>query len=152
MKVAVACDHGGFPLKNTVIDTIRALGHEVLDLGTDSPESVDYPDFAEKLGHAIQHGQAERGVLMCGSGVGICIAANKMRGVYAAICHDTYAAHQGVEHDSINVLCLGGRIIGPALAEELVRAFLNARFVGHDPGEERHARRVGKVRSLEAGC
>ncbi len=152
MKVAVACDHGGFPLKNIVVDTIRALGHEVLDLGTDSPESVDYPDYAEKLGHAMQRGQAERGVLMCGSGVGICIAANKMRGVYAAICHDTYAAHQGVEHDDMNVLCLGGRVIGPALAEELVRAFLTARFVGHDPGQERHARRVGKVRSLEAGC
>ncbi len=149
MKVAVACDHGGFPLKQTVLDALRALGHEALDLGTDSPASVDYPDYAEKLGRAIQRGEAERGILMCGSGVGACIAANKMRGIYAAICHDTYSAHQGVEHDDMNVLCLGARIVGPALAEELVRAFLSARFVGRDPGQERHARRVGKVRAIE---
>ncbi len=152
MKVAVACDHGGYPLKQTVLEAVRALGHEPLDLGTYSPESVDYPDFAEKLGRAIQRGEAERGVLMCGSGVGASIAANKMRGVYAAICHDTYSAHQGVEHDDMNVLCLGARIIGPALAAELVRAFLSARFLGGDPGQERHARRVGKVRALEGGA
>ncbi len=149
MKVAVACDHGGFPLKQTVLDAVRAAGHVPLDLGTDSPRSVDYPDYAEKLGRAIQRGEAHRGILLCGSGVGVCIAANKMRGIYAAICHDTYAAHQGVEHDAMNVLCLGARVIGPALAEELVRAFLAARFVGRDPGQERHARRVGKVRTLE---
>ncbi|GAB4525136.1 MAG: hypothetical protein Fur0018_09350 [Anaerolineales bacterium] len=149
MKVAVACDHGGFPLKQTVLDVARALGHEAIDLGTDSPVSVDYPDYAEKLGRAIQRGEAERGILMCGSGVGAAIAANKMRGVYAAICHDTYSAHQGVEHDDMNVLCLGARIVGPALVEELVRAFLTACFVGRDPGQERHARRVGKVRALE---
>lgn len=149
MKIAVACDHGGFPLKETVIETIRALGHEPLDLGTYSAESVDYPDYAEKLGRAIQNGEAERGVLMCGSGVGANIAANKMQGVYAAICHDTYSAHQGVEHDDMNVLCLGARIIGPELAKEIVTAFLQARFVGNDPGQERHARRVAKVRKLE---
>ena len=149
MKIAIACDHGGFPLKETVIDAVRAAGHEVLDLGTDSAESVDYPDFAEKLGRAIQNGEAERGVLLCGSGVGANIAANKMTGVYAAICHDTYSAHQGVEHDDMNVLCLGSRIIGPEPAKEIVTAFLGARFVGNDPGEERHARRVGKVRKLE---
>jgi ribose 5-phosphate isomerase B len=149
MKIAIACDHGGFPLKETVVEAVRAAGHEELDLGTDSAESVDYPDFAEKLGRAIQNGDAERGILMCGSGVGANIAANKMTGVYAAICHDTYSAHQGVEHDDMNVLCLGSRIIGPEPAKEIVTAFLGARFVGNDPGEERHARRVSKVRRLE---
>jgi len=149
MKVAIACDHAGFPLKETIIDAVRAAGHEVFDLGTDSAESVDYPDYAEKLGHAIQNGDAERGILLCGSGVGANIAANKMKGVYAGICHDTYSAHQGVEHDDMNVLCLGSRIIGPEPAKEIVTAFLGARFVGNDPGEERHARRVSKVRRLE---
>lgn len=149
MKIAVACDHGGFPLKETVIEAVKAAGHEVLNLGTDSPAAVDYPDYAEKLGRAIQNGQAERGILLCGSGVGACIAANKMRGIYAGICHDTYSAHQGVEHDDMNVLCLGARIIGPEPAKEIVEAFLGARFVGNDPGQERHARRVGKVRKLE---
>ena len=149
MKVAVACDHGGFPLKEKVIAAVQAAGHEVLDLGTDSTKAVDYPDYAEKLGHAIQKGQAERGILLCGSGVGASIAANKMHGVYAGICHDTYSAHQGVEHDDMNVLCLGGRIIGPELTREVVTAFLGARFLGNDVGQERHARRVGKVRKLE---
>ena len=149
MKIAIACDHGGFPLKETVIDAVRAAGYEPLDLGTDSAESVDYPDYAEKLGRAIQNGDAERGILLCGSGVGANIAANKMKGIYAGICHDTYSAHQGVEHDDMNVLCLGSRIIGPEPAKEIVAAFLGARFVGNDPGEERHARRVGKVRKLE---
>ncbi len=150
MKIAVACDHGGFPLKEAVIEAVRAAGHEPLDLGTDSAESVDYPDYAEKLGRAIQRGEAERGVLICGSGVGASIAANKMQGIYAAVCHDTYSAHQGVEHDDMNVLCLGARIIGPELAKELVTAFLGARFLGNDPGQERHARRVGKVRKIES--
>ena len=149
MKIAVACDHGGFPLKETVLETLRALGHTPLDLGTDSLESVDYPDYAEKLGRAIQRGEAARGILMCGSGVGASIAANKMKGVYAAVCHDVYSAHQGVEHDDMNVLCMGARIIGPELAKEIIAAFVNARFVGNDPGQERHARRVGKVRRLE---
>ena len=149
MKVAIACDHAGFPLKETIIDAVRAAGHEVFDLGTDSAESVDYPDYAEKLGHAIQNGDAERGILLCGSGVGANIAASKMKGIYAGVCHDTYSAHQGVEHDDMNVLCLGSRIIGPEPAKEIVTAFLGARFVGNDPGEERHARRVSKVRRLE---
>ncbi|MBN1667776.1 MAG: RpiB/LacA/LacB family sugar-phosphate isomerase [Anaerolineales bacterium] len=149
MRIAVATDHAGFAIKETVIAVVRAAGHEPLDLGTDGLESVDYADFAEKLGRAIQEGRAERGVLMCGSGVGACIAANKMQGIYAAICHDTYSAHQGVEHDAMNVLCLGGRIVGPEVAKELVAAFLAARFIGNDPGEERHARRVGKVRAIE---
>ena len=149
MKIAVACDHAGFPVKDTVLEAVRAAGHEVLDLGTHSTESVDYPDYAVTLGRAIQQGQADRGILLCGSGVGASIAANKMKGIYAAICHDTYSAHQGVEHDDMNVLCLGGRIIGPEPLREIVSAFLGARFVGNDPGQERHARRVGKVRSLE---
>lgn len=149
MKIAIACDHGGFPLKQTVIDIVLAAGHEPVDLGTDSMESVDYPDFAEKLGRVIQAGDAQRGILLCGSGVGANIAANKMKGVYAGICHETYSAHQGVEHDDMNVLCLGARIIGPEPAKEIVAAFLKARFLGNDPGEERHARRVNKVRRLE---
>lgn len=147
MNVAVACDHGGFPLKQTVLEAVRALGHTPLDLGTDSEVSVDYPDFAEKAGHAIQSGLAERAIVICGSGVGASIAANKMKGVYAAVCHDTYSARQGVEHDDMNVLCLGARIIGPELAKELVAAFLRATF----SAEERHARRVAKVRRIEAG-
>ena len=151
MKIAVACDHAGFPLKDVVLEAIRAAGHAVLDLGTNSTAAVDYPDYVEKVGKAIQSGEAERGVLLCGSGVGACIAANKMQGIYSAICHDTYSAHQGVEHDDMNVLCLGGRVIGPELVHELVLAFLSARFVGNDPGQERHKRRVGKVRKIESG-
>lgn len=151
MKVAVACDHAGFPLKHVVFEAIHAAGHEVIDLGTDSTKAVDYPDFSEKLGKTIQSGEAERGILLCGSGVGACIAADKMKGVYAAICHDTYSAHQGVEHDDMNVLCMGSRIVGPELVRELVTAFLGARFIGNDPGQERHKRRVGKVRKIEAG-
>lgn len=150
MKSAVACDHAGFPLKQTIMEMVRSAGHEVLDLGTDSAEPVDYPDYAEKLGRLIQSGQAERGILICGSGVGACIAANKMQGVYACVCHDTYSAHQGVEHDDMNVLCIGTRIIGPELAKEIATAFLAARFMGNDPGQERHARRVEKVRKLES--
>ncbi|RPI86706.1 MAG: ribose 5-phosphate isomerase B [Chloroflexi bacterium] len=145
MKIAVASDHAGYPLKDTVIQAVRNAGHEPVDLGTDSTASVDYPDFAKKLGEAIQDGQAERGILVCGSGVGACIAANKMKGIYAGLSHDTYSAHQGVEHDDMNVLCLGARIIGPELAVELVRAFLNANF----SGEQRHRRRVGKIRDIE---
>jgi ribose 5-phosphate isomerase B len=149
MKVAIASDHAGFPAKDTVIEAVRLAGHEPVYLGTHSIDSVDYPDFTDKLGRLIQRGEAERGILLCGSGVGACIAANKIKGVYAAICHDTYSAHQGVEHDAMNVLCLGGRIVGPELIKELVPAFLGARFIGNDPGEERHARRVSKVRKLE---
>jgi len=149
VKIAVACDHGGFPLKEAVLEIVRAAGCEPLDLGAFSAESVDYPDYAEKLGRAIQGGEAERGILLCGSGVGACIAANKMKGVYAGVCHDTYSAHQGVEHDDMNVLCLGARVIGAELAKEIVAAFLEARFIGDNPGQERHARRVSKVRKLE---
>jgi ribose 5-phosphate isomerase B len=130
---------------------VRAAGHEPLDLGTNSAESVDFPDFTEKLGRAIQRGEAERGILICGSGVGACIAANKMKGVWAAICHDTYSAAQGVEHDKMNVLCLGGRVIGPELAKVIVPAFLNARYLGNETGGERLARRVGKIEALEDG-
>ena len=145
MRIAVACDHAGYPLKATVIDEVHRSGHEALDLGTDSTASVDYPDFALKIGRAIQSGEAERGILICGSGVGACIAANKMDGVYASVCHDTYSAHQGVEHDDMNVLCLGARIIGPEPAVEIVTAFIGATFLD----EERHRRRVGKVKSIE---
>jgi ribose 5-phosphate isomerase B len=149
MIIALACDHAGFQLKKILLETVRVAGHEVLDLGTDSQEPVDYPDYAEKLGRHIQSGKAERGILLCGSGVGACIAVNKMQGIYAGVCHDTYSAHQGVEHDAMNVICLGTRIVGPELAKEIIRAFLAARFIGNDPGQERHARRVGKIRNLE---
>ncbi|HVM72199.1 MAG TPA: ribose 5-phosphate isomerase B [Anaerolineales bacterium] len=149
MKIAIACDHAGFPLKDTIAETVRQLGHEPIDLGTNSAAAVDYPDYAEKLGRYIQSGQAERGILLCGSGVGACIAANKLKGIYAGVCHDTYSGHQGVEHDNMNVLCLGPRVIGPELAIEIATAFVSARFIGNDPGQERHARRVGKVRKLE---
>ena len=149
MKVAFGCDHGGFPLKETVLDAVRAAGYEPIDLGTFSTECVDFPDFAVKVGNAIQSSEAERGILLCGSGVGACIAANKMKGVYAAICHDTYSAAQGVMHDAMNVLCLGGRVIGPELASVLVSAFLNARYLGNDIVGERLARRVEKIKKLE---
>lgn len=145
MKVAVGFDHAGFLLKEVVIQAVLNAGHEPLDLGTYDEKSVDYPDFVEKVGRAIQNGDAERGILVCGSGVGASIAANKMRGIYAGLTHDTYSAHQGVEHDDMNVLCLGGRIIGPEVAKELVKSFLQARF----SGEERHARRLSKVKALE---
>lgn len=145
MKVAVAFDHAGFSMKEPVIEAVVEAGHDPVDLGTFSYDSVDYPDYAEKVGLALQKGEAERGILVCGSGVGACIAANKMKGIYAALCHDTYSAHQGVEHDDMNVLCLGGRIIGPELAKELVKSFLGARY----SGEERHARRVSKIKKLE---
>jgi ribose 5-phosphate isomerase B len=146
MRVAVASDHAGFPLKDLVIRVVQEAGHEPLDLGTTSTDPVDYPDYAEKLGRAIVEGRAERGVLVCGSGVGACIAANKINGIYAGLCHDVYSAHQGVEHDDMNVLCLGARIIGPAVVPGLVQAFLSAIF----STEERHRRRVGKIRSLES--
>ncbi len=145
MIVALACDHGGYPLKEAIKERIVEDGFEVLDLGTDSTAAVDYPDFAEKLGLAIIHGDAERGVLVCGSGVGACIAANKIKGIYAGLCHDSYSAHQGVEHDRMNVLCLGARVIGDELAKELVNAFLKAQF----SAEERHIRRINKVLKIE---
>jgi ribose 5-phosphate isomerase B len=145
MRIAVAADHAGFPLKAMVVETVRAAGHEVLDLGVFNRKAVDYPDYAAKVALAIQNKEAERGILLCGSGVGACITANKFKGVYASVCHDTYSAHQGVEHDDMNVICLGGRIIGPELVREIVCAFLKAEF----STEERHVRRVNKVRAYE---
>ncbi|HWM87329.1 MAG TPA: ribose 5-phosphate isomerase B [Kofleriaceae bacterium] len=145
MQIAVGADHAGFPLKDRILELIRGLGHEPLDLGTHSTEPVDYPDIARAVGQAIQDGRAARGVLVCGSGVGASIAASKMRGIRAGLCHDTYSAHQGVEHDDMNVLALGARVIGAELAVELVSAFLGARF----SGEERHTRRLRKVAELE---
>lgn len=149
MKVAVSFDHAGFPLKETVIQAVRDAGHEPIDLGTNSTDPVDFPDFAEKLGRAIQSGDTERGILCCGSGVGACIAANKMKGIYASICHDTYSAAQGVLHDDMNVLCLGGRVIGPELVKVLVPAFLGAEYQGNKAGGERLARRVEKIKRIE---
>lgn len=147
MKIAVACDHGGFPLKATVVSLLQELGHEVLDLGAYEYNATDdYPDFARYMGQAIQHKQAERGILLCGSGVGACVGANKLTGVRASVCHDVYSAHQGVEHDDMNVLCLGSRIIGEALVADLVRAFVSAKF----SGEERHVRRLEKIKAMEA--
>ena len=146
MKIVIACDHGGYPLKDPMIDVIRSMGHEVEDLGAHSyDKDDDYPDFAQAIGAALQDGRADKGVLLCGSGVGACIAANKMDGVRASVCHDVYSAHQGVEHDAMNVLCLGSRIIGPQLAEDLVRSFVGAVY----SGEERHNRRLDKVKALE---
>lgn len=149
MKVVVGFDHAGFPLKQTVLDAVRSAGHEPIDVGTYSADPVDFPDFSEKVGRAIQSGEAERGILCCGSGIGACIAANKMKGVYASICHDTYSAAQGVMHDDMNVLCLGGRVIGPELAISLVKAFLGVRYLGNDDGGERFARRVAKIHRIE---
>jgi RpiB/LacA/LacB family sugar-phosphate isomerase len=143
--VAIASDHAGFALKEGISGELRLEGFQVIDLGTHSTEPVDYPDYARAVGRAIQKGKAERGILVCGSGVGACVAANKMRGVRAGLCHDTYSARQGVEHDDMNVLCLGARVIGPDLARELVSAFLSARF----SGEARHVRRLEKVREME---
>jgi ribose 5-phosphate isomerase B len=147
MIVAVACDHGGFPLKEDVLETVRSAGHEPIDLGTFTPDMIDYPDITQRVGHAIQQGRAERAVVVCGSGVGACVAANKMKGIYAAICHDTYSAHQGVEHDNMNILCLGARIIGPELAKEIIAAFLQAQF----STGERYRRRFGKIQRMEKG-
>lgn len=145
MKVALGCDHAGFALKDTVAEQIKRLGHEVLDCGTFSAQSTDYPDYAEKVARAVATQEAQRGILICGSGVGVCIAANKVKGVRASICHDAYSAQQAVEHDGLNVLCLGARIIGPATAEELVTRFLGATF----SNGERHLRRLNKVLTLE---
>jgi ribose 5-phosphate isomerase B len=145
MKVAVACDHGGFPIKETVLHTVREAGHEPIDLGTNSLNSVDFPDYAQKIGEAINGGVAQRGIFICGSGAGANIAANKIKGIYASVCHDTYSAHQAVEHDDMNVLCLGARIIGTETAKELVQAFLGATH--WNTGN--YARRVQKVHIIE---
>ena len=145
MRVCVGGDHAGFELKQELVAALRRDGHDVLDVGAHSTEPSDYPDFARAVGHAVLDGRSERGVLICGSGVGVSVAANKLRGIRAAVCHDTYSARQGVEHDDMNVLVLGARVIGAALANELVGAFLAARF----SGEERHVRRLAKIAALE---
>lgn len=146
MKIALAADHAGAALKDALLKTVRALGHEPLDLGGDGSDPADdYPDYAEKVGDVVRDGIAQRGILVCGSGVGASIAAAKIPGVRAAVCHDTYSAHQGVEHDDMNVLVLGERVVGQALAQELVAAFLAATF----SGESRHVRRVNKVKAIQ---
>ena len=145
MRIALACDHGGFPLKARIRSLIESLVYAVVVCGTDSPSPVDYPDYARKVGEALLAGRADRGILLCGSGVGICVAANKIPGIRAGVCHDGYSAHQGVEHDDMNVLCLGARIIGDELAVELVQAFLKAQFTQ----EDRHVRRLQKVLQIE---
>jgi ribose 5-phosphate isomerase B len=146
MKIAVASDHAGFPLKQEILKFMSQLGHDVQDLGAYNAEPSDYPDFAELVGKALMAGSAERGILICGSGVGVCVAANKMPGVRAAICHDTYSAHQGVEHDQMNVLVMGSRIVGTALAREITEHYLGARF---NAAEERFVRRLNKVKAIE---
>ncbi len=145
MRIAVGADHAGFELKQTIADFLRKQNHEIVDVGTHSTDPVDYPDYAEALGKAILEGKAERGVLICGSGVGASVAANKLVGIRAGLCHDTYSAHQGVEHDDTNVLVLGSRVVAYALAEELVKAFVGAKF----SNAERHRRRLEKVKALE---
>ena len=146
MRVAIGSDHNGFHLKAALTGTLLSRGHDVVDMGTDSDQAVDYPDYAEVVAVAVRRRTVDRGVLICGSGVGASVAANKVPGIRAAVCHDTYSAHQGVEHDDMNVLVLGARIVGAALAAELVDAFLGAAF----SDEERHRRRLGKVNRLEA--
>lgn len=145
MKIAVGCDHAGFPLKQTALDELTRLGHTYEDLGTFSTEAVDYPDFAQKVSEKILAGEADRGIILCGSGVGVTVAANKFKGIRACMCHDTFSARQGVEDDSMNVLCIGARIIGPLLAIDVLRAFLSAEF----SGAERHQRRLNKILRFE---
>ena len=146
MRVVIGSDHGGFPLKGEIAAQLRELGHEPVDVGAHTFDALDdYPDFARAVCEAVLGGRGDRGIVICGSGVGACVAANKFRGIRAGVCHDTYSAHQGVEHDNMNVLCLGARVVGGAVAAELVSAFVGARF----SGEERHARRLAKVLSFE---
>jgi ribose 5-phosphate isomerase B len=147
MKLAIGADHAGYPLKEEVRGYLEQLGHEVIDLGAFNTEPSDYPDFAEAVGRALMAGRAERGILICGSGVGVCVAANKLPGIRACMCHDHYSAHQGVEHDNMNVLVLGARIIGREMAFDLIPAFLNAKFQSQ---EERFVRRLNKVMAIEA--
>lgn len=145
MKIAIGFDHAGFALKEVIVQTIQELGHEVVDCGVCSCERADYPDYADKVARLVSSGKAQRGILTCGSGVGMCVCANKTKGVRACVCHDTYSARQAVEHDALNVLCLGARIIGPALAQELVQQFLNASFLTGS----RHEARLNKVVAIE---
>ena len=145
MKIAIGADHGGFSLKSIIADFLKGLRHEVHDLGTHSADPVDYPDFAMTVSQEILVRKAERGILICGSGVGACVAANKFPGIRAATCHDSFSAHQGVEDDNINVLCLGARVIGPELAKDIVKIWLGASF----SGAERHKRRLSKIENFE---
>jgi ribose 5-phosphate isomerase B len=145
MHIAIGSDHAGFELKEVLAKFLEEMGFDVVDVGTHSTAPVDYPDFAQAVGEAVLDGRAERGVLICGSGVGASVAANKIAGIRAGLCHDTYSAHQGVEHDDMNVLVLGGRVVGIATAQELVRAYSHATFTK----EERHMRRLQKVHALE---
>ena len=145
MRIACAFDHAGFPLKEAILATVTEMGHEALDLGTDSTDPVDYPDVARMAADAVLDGTAERAVVVCGSGAGVAVAACKVPGIRAATAHDTYTAHQAVEHDDINVLCLGARVIGPAYAAEIITAYVLAEF----SGEERHERRLGKIEAIE---
>jgi ribose 5-phosphate isomerase B len=145
MKIACAFDHAGFPLKGMVIDTVIGEGHEAIDLGTWSTDPVDYPDSARAAAEAVRSGEADRAVLVCGSGAGVAVAACKFPGIRAAVAHDTYTAHQCVEHDQVNVMCLGGRVIGPSLAGDIIRAYLQAEFTG----EDRHKRRLAKIDGIE---
>jgi RpiB/LacA/LacB family sugar-phosphate isomerase len=145
MRIALGSDHAGFDMKQDLVAFVRGLGHEIVDVGTTSTAPVDYPDFAEAVGMAVRNGQAERGILICGSGVGASVAANKIPGIRAGLCHDSYSARQGVEHDDMNVLVLGSRVIASELAHDLARIFLAAKF----SGEERHVRRLMKIRDLE---
>jgi RpiB/LacA/LacB family sugar-phosphate isomerase len=145
MKIAIGADHAGFELKQRVKGLLLKSKHKVLDLGTRNTKPVDYPDYAEAVALAVRDGRAERGILVCGSGVGASVAANKIPGVRAGLCHDHYSAHQGVEHDDMNVLVMGGRVIGESVALELVRAFLNSKYTG----EDRHQRRLDKVKAIE---
>ncbi|MEO7329809.1 MAG: ribose 5-phosphate isomerase B [Minicystis sp.] len=145
MRVAIGCDHGGFELKRDLTAFLAQEGHEVLDLGTDGSAPVDYPAYAEAVGNAVLSGKAERGVLLCGSGVGASVAANKLPGIRAGLCHDSYSAHQGVEHDDMNILVMGGLVVGREVARELVHIFLTARYTG----EERHQRRIDEIGDLE---
>jgi ribose 5-phosphate isomerase B len=145
MRVAVGSDHAGFILKDVVIQAVKEAGHDPIDLGTNNYDRVDYPDFAEKVGRAIINGKAERGIAICGSGVGVCITANKMKGIYAGLISDVYSAHQGVEHDEMNVICLAGQIIGPSLATEIVKSFLDAKPMDVD----RYKKRIEKIKKIE---
>lgn len=145
MRIAIGADHAGFRMKEELVEYLRERGFDVIDMGTHGPEPVDYPDFARAVGKEIQAGRAQRGILICGSGVGTCIAANKMAGIRAGLCHDCYSACQGVEHDDMNVLCLGARVVGLELAKKLVSSFLSARF----NGQRRHLVRLRKITAME---
>ena len=149
MRIGMGADHAGYLLKDQLVAMLREAKHDVTDFGTNGPAAVDYPDFAQAVGEALIAGKVERGIVICGSGVGACIAANKIPGIRACMCHDSYSAHQGVQHDNMNVLVLGARVIGPMLAQELVNNFLNAKYWGHEKGQERLQRRVDKIEAIE---